>query len=307
MGGKRRLQGAGTAVKAKIETITPDMAFKLMEKTDADPEFKNRKLVQSRIDFYAREIKAGNWSPSNGETVKIDGLGVVIDGQHRMYAVIEANKAIKVLVARNCDRNSFTTIDVGYARTAGNMLAQMGVESPRNVAAALQWLHRYRNERMTGGTGLENSLSKEELRRLLDAEPGVANGGPAYSAVKKLLAPSAVYVAMHLFTEDRNEAEAFEFFESLGSGENLKRTDPVYALRERLIARRTDPQKRKLSTVEMIALTFKAWQMVVDGRSLKSARNLVWSKGREAFPYLHKRTRSQRVAKKKAKRKRAGN
>ena len=241
-------------MKAKIETITPDMAYKLMEATEADPEFKNRKLVQSRIDFYAREIKAGNWSPSNGETIKIDDHGVVIDGQHRMYAVIEANKSIKVLVARNCDRNSFTTIDVGYARTAGNMLAQLGVESPRHVAAGLQWLHRYRNERMTGGTGLENSLSKEEVRRLLDAEPGIVNGGAAYSAVKRLLPPSVVYVAMHLFTEDRNEAEACEFFERLGAGTDLKKSDPVYALRERLIARRTDPQKRKLDTVEMIAL-----------------------------------------------------
>ena len=73
----------------KVETITPKLAEKWMEANK-----NNRPLRRSLVGRYAGAIRRGQWE-LNGESIKFDEDGVLFDGQHRLAAVVEANKPIK--------------------------------------------------------------------------------------------------------------------------------------------------------------------------------------------------------------------
>lgn len=108
------------------ETITPEMAKSIIKYSDACFKqlegYEQRKLRPNVVHTYANDMKEGRWRADNGETIKIDEKGRLIDGQHRLSAVIEANIPIKFLVVRGVDNNTMPTIDVGLKRTLESAL-----------------------------------------------------------------------------------------------------------------------------------------------------------------------------------------
>lgn len=53
----------------------------------------NRNLRGQVIASYARDMKSGAWV-LNGETVKIASNGQLLDGQHRLNAVVESGQTV---------------------------------------------------------------------------------------------------------------------------------------------------------------------------------------------------------------------
>lgn len=78
--------------KAEVLTITPAMADMMLEKN-----IGNRKLSPSLVREYASYIRQGLWQ-ENGQAIQITTDGFVVDGQHRLSAVVLADKPISVLV-----------------------------------------------------------------------------------------------------------------------------------------------------------------------------------------------------------------
>ena len=101
---------------AKIVTVTPDMARKMLEHNDG-----NRPKKKPVVARYAAVMLAGNWSLSP------DGLifgrdGRLLQGQHRLSAVIVADVPIDFVVWTNVDDNVFRVLDRGVIRTASDAL-----------------------------------------------------------------------------------------------------------------------------------------------------------------------------------------
>lgn len=72
--------------------LTPDAARWLLEHNYDD----NRRIRQQQVNRIARAIKAGRWG-YNGNTIKcafVDCEIVLLDGQHRGWAVVEAGVAV---------------------------------------------------------------------------------------------------------------------------------------------------------------------------------------------------------------------
>jgi hypothetical protein len=53
----------------------------------------NRNLRVPVVQSYARDMVSGNWM-LNGETIKFDQSGKLIDGQHRLSAVVTADVTV---------------------------------------------------------------------------------------------------------------------------------------------------------------------------------------------------------------------
>lgn len=295
-------------VKTKNEKISPSVAAKMLDDTEKCPDFVNRNLRQSHVDSLAGDMKVGNWAP-NGKTIVVGTNGAVLDGQHRLWAIIESETTQIIPVARGVDPRAFVTIDVGMKRKTADFLKGEGIANATGVAATLNWLHRYRGQTMKGGTGANNSLTSAEQLRLFHRESAIADHAYAAELTKPLLPPSVAILSHYLFTQDRNREVADAFMSAIGEGTGLKKSDPVWALRERLIAARTEAQKRKLSPLEKFALCFKAWEMTVDGIPISRKGSLVWVKNREKFPYLDSKASARRRKARKQpsnKRKRGG-
>lgn len=71
-------------ITAKVETITPDIA-----KTMLGENVNNRRISHDNVNMFAREMRNGEWR-FNGEAIKFSKDGRLLDGQHRLLAVIAA-------------------------------------------------------------------------------------------------------------------------------------------------------------------------------------------------------------------------
>lgn len=90
-----------------------------VEITDVDPELaerwlarnpNNRNLRRAVVDSYARDMSTGNWV-LNGETIKLDVAGRLVDGQHRLSAVVAAEVTVPMIVVRGVDPGVMDTVD----------------------------------------------------------------------------------------------------------------------------------------------------------------------------------------------------
>ena len=69
-------------VLVSIETIDPETAAKWLKCNT-----RNRPVRRGHVNFIAREISSGLWQ-LNGQTIVVSDTEDVLDGQHRLHAVI---------------------------------------------------------------------------------------------------------------------------------------------------------------------------------------------------------------------------
>jgi hypothetical protein len=65
--------------------------------------------------MYARDMEAGRWQLTH-QGIAFNNSGELIDGQHRLLAIIEANVAIKMVVSTGMALEYDAPIDQGYGR-----------------------------------------------------------------------------------------------------------------------------------------------------------------------------------------------
>lgn len=74
-----------------VVRITPELARHLLSKN-----YTNRKMSQSRVSFYARQMIDGEWI-MNGQGIIVSNSGNLLDGQHRLMAVAQSGKSVDML------------------------------------------------------------------------------------------------------------------------------------------------------------------------------------------------------------------
>jgi hypothetical protein len=102
--------------KASIVAVTP----KLAERWLSANYNGQRKVRRSTVAKYAREMAAGEWRGDNGQSITFSADGWLVDGQHRLRAVIESGCEVEMLVVRSSQDAAqiMATIDVGDKRMA---------------------------------------------------------------------------------------------------------------------------------------------------------------------------------------------
>ncbi len=112
------------AMESKVMTITPDQARAMLEKNMKN----NRRLNHATVKRYARIMKAGGWNLTH-QGIAFDTNGELIDGQHRLEALVMANVPITMMVTygvEHIDGEAFT-IDTGTKRTTQNIMQISGI------------------------------------------------------------------------------------------------------------------------------------------------------------------------------------
>jgi len=120
-------------MKAIIIIITPEQAKRWLEKNNGGGR-GNRPVSQRQVNFLTDSILRGQWV-LNGETIKIGKDGSVIDGQHRLMAIVRANRSVESLVVFDCEPECYSTIDQGRARTAREAFRNLDIKNAKSIAA----------------------------------------------------------------------------------------------------------------------------------------------------------------------------
>lgn len=111
-------------LRAEFIDITPSMA----EKWLAENNKHNRKMYEKTTGSYERDMKNDAWCINN-QGIGFDVNGNLIDGQHRLFAIVRAQKPVKMLVVTGLPEKqgktgipTQETIDGGKGRTVADRL-----------------------------------------------------------------------------------------------------------------------------------------------------------------------------------------
>jgi len=85
----------------------------------------NRKLRQTVVDRYARDMLNGEWNLTH-QGIAFDKTGRLIDGQHRLAAIQKAGVQVKMVVVRDAPSTAFDHVDIGFGRTTADVLKAQG-------------------------------------------------------------------------------------------------------------------------------------------------------------------------------------
>lgn len=145
-------------MKTEIVNITPELAKSYLERN-----IKNRVLTKSQVDYFAKQMKNGQWMLT-GQGISFDINGNLIDGQHRLSAIIKANTSIKMLVIFGLNPNSFKVYDTGRKRNGGDSLSILGVENSRNISSMISQYHSLKSNWQTGERSqVEQKLTNTDI------------------------------------------------------------------------------------------------------------------------------------------------
>ncbi len=105
--------------------VTPKLAQTMLDESVASG-FENRPASQATVAKYASDMTKGNFhGDKTGETIKIamvNGKKAVIDGQHRLHAIIKSGVSTDLSFAEGVDISMFKYIDGGKPRTLSDLM-----------------------------------------------------------------------------------------------------------------------------------------------------------------------------------------
>lgn len=254
-------------ITAKVELITPEKAAALF---DAIPEYQ-RNLRPTKVAQYASDMELGLWS-LNGEPLIIASNGDLIDGQHRIAAIVKANKPIEMMVVRGVEPQAFKTIDKGLARTAADCLK--GTPSAKNVATiARAWL-AYTS---TGKAlyAFNNKMSPVQVQEYaLEHVNEILKCRNAWSKCSKELGNLSIvgYAAFEIFHKTAySDMDTKAFVDELAKGIRSTNSAIQAAIRKILQGAliKDGGAQRAKTTAQLLSYTFSKWYT---GQPVKTCR-----------------------------------
>lgn len=235
-----------------FQEVTPSIAAKLLEQNDEN----NRNVNQRVVDSYAQQMVKGLWHDDSGETIKISKSGKIIDGQHRLNAVIRAAELPKItgkgkyhhsnmLIISGIPDSAITSIDDGYKRTLGNAFHMTGKGIPNqtavNGALKVLWVLMFcdRDNKMYE-TILSRKVSTSEMMNFYESLPKFKEVSHKffttfkYSKISKTV-PIGIALAMYYLYHDVNEEVTYSIFKSFETGipvDDFRERSPTYLMSE---------------------------------------------------------------------------
>lgn len=247
---------------SEIVMVTPSMAKLWLSLNTVNRHIRSNKVIQ-----YACDMLDGNWKLT-GEAIKFSATGRLLDGQHRLKAVIEADVAVLMFVVRGLPDDTQPYMDTGMARLASDNFHIAGENHPTVLSGAARIgiiVDRgllYRDKKL-------QPTSHAQVYAWVEMHPSIRrsvhymqSGTP-----KKVLLRPSVRAYCHFRFAEVNADAADEFFASLGSLINIPDGSPLHALNSRLWQLRDKNVHAEVR--DLLNMTFRAWNAWREGRSLR--------------------------------------
>ena len=250
----------------RIVEVTPEMASNWMERNTM-----NRRLDRNRVKELAAMMTAGKFY-LNGDTIRFAEDGTLIDGQHRLAAVIQAGISVTMEVREGLSIKAMPTIDVGAKRTAADILKILGRTETAKLSSAINWAQFFmRSDGTSQPLTLHRActLSALEQEDFTAANPSIVEcvriGGKWYEKFRALV-PS-VLMGFYFAARVIDAEAAEEFCSGLATGAYMHEHDPRMALRRRLMLRKQASKREHMSTIAVLHIY--AWNAYRQGRTMK--------------------------------------
>lgn len=248
-----KIFGADQDIVAEVVTITPEQATQWLRCNK-----NNRPVRRRHVAFLAEEMLAGNWQV-NGQAIIIADDEQVLDGQHRLLAIIEAGRPVQSMVVYGITPEAFKTIDTGAVRTGADALAlhflDINAATIKCVATAVQWCKSLE----TGSLHAKLKTSNTDVIAYVKAHPSLLQCAETLQSYPKDARPLSLGLGTALYEMfARKKPElADKFMRDLYTGENLVRTDVEWLLRQAFI--RDAQRTSKFPATARVRMVIKGW------------------------------------------------
>lgn len=268
------IEKMNSAISSQIMTITPVLAKEWLSNNP-----NNRKLSKQVVSDYAHAIRSGDWS-LNGESIKISVGGQLLDGQHRLSAVVRSGESIQSVVISGLPDEVISTVDVGKKRTTADILSMGDVRYAPQVSGTITILHNIHNK-----FSFQSRVSTVDAKRYLELNPTVEDSVAFTMVNKGSLKWRPQFAASHFLFAQKNKEAADRFFTRLCTGIGLSENEGVYRLREKLILE--DHAKKKTTRADIMAWFIKSWNAERAGLPLTKLHGVIKGvQGSEAMPVV---------------------
>lgn len=257
--------------------LTPEMATRYLEYNTL-----NRPLNELHVKRIAHQIISGKWR-FNGDTIKFSTKKDVLDGQHRLWAVVEANIPVETLIVEGIEADAFATIDtLRKPRSGSDILALKGATRHRAyTSAALQWLIRWQRKVVEDYRSPVNRIENSDIELMYDNNPGVERAVDRVVRLRGLANPSIVGFFYYILA-NRSPELAERMVHTLENPAGISMNDPFFRLRMYF----TSEAMKKKDPVVSIALMIKAANACYYNKEVKSLSWRNQGSAPEPFPKL---------------------
>jgi hypothetical protein len=239
------------SVKIEIMTITPMMAkMWLLKNTN------NRKLRKEVVTRMATAIKLGQWKMT-GDAIRFSTKRL-IDGQHRLMAIVAAGHPVTSVVMSDIDDEAFDYIDQGNRRTAADVITSHGIAYAATCSAMYKMITGYEK----GGATLHQQGSEimscaTIVAGITEAHALSAKFGKSCEIVG--VCPGSLIATFHYLTLAIKPELADCFWETLGTGKQsmFLSTSNAMLLRDRLLCHAA--ANKKMTIEHKFTWAVRAW------------------------------------------------
>lgn len=153
-------------ITSEIGLVTPLLAKTWLSKLN-NPS--NRKIHDKKVKDYAKRMTKNEWMI--GDALKFDQNGMLIDGQHRLSAVVQANKSIQFLILRGFDPKTSQVLDRGMLRNLAHVAQLTGHQwvTQRTVSTFNNMFYNQAESRNL----IQRMTDEERIKGILSCKDGL--------------------------------------------------------------------------------------------------------------------------------------
>lgn len=267
--------------------ITPLLARSLL-----DANTNNRNVRTSNLQKIEGDMQAGRWV-FNGDAIRIDSTGTIIDGQHRLLSIEKLGITVPALLVSGLPPETRATIDTNAVRTAGDELHMLGYNSSNSLAAIAAAFIR----RQQGGLraavdqqsakGRTMAVSTSMILEAVRSNPVLQDlnrtaSTRQYKGVTRTLG-TVLYLEFSQLPGPDAKDDADFFFARLRDGAQLPIDSPILRLRNMLDKMYSNKSSRH-SNSYVAGLTIKAWNAFRQGITVGNLSYRQGGANPESFP-----------------------
>ncbi len=254
--------------------VTPRMAEEILSRNT-----RNRPLKAGVVERYARDMAAKKWK-HNAMPIRVAGDGTLMDGQHRLWAVIESNTPTDMIILDGLPEDAIDTIDNGAQRSYSDYRAirakaeGMALTYPNEFQAVLRWIYWYETVWPALSRGKVGSRigTFAELDAIAERFPKLPDyiGDAKMSVQKNHIIRQSTLAFVYAMAAEHDPKTAGGWLDVLARGVTDKPDHPALALRERMTNAKIN--REKLDVMHELVFVIKSWNAYAQGLGLKAVR-----------------------------------
>lgn len=246
-------------VEVVLEHITPEQAKELLEANTA-----NRNMRSVHVDRIASDITAGRWQ-MNGATIVFSADGTLLDGQHRLAAIVKSGITIPMMIVRGVSGSVMPTIDSNISRKAADVAKLQGYTQVTRLVATTRMLMLIK----TDSVDPSRKTGTGDVLALLERHPQLSSCVADAEHVRQIIPPSIVAAWLYLARYNANEPDlANRALNTLVTGVPSYSGDPIHTFRERMISMPKGEHHHMTGRYNVTMTLIAMWNDYREGRRL---------------------------------------